>query len=148
MKHRNVSEILDGRKSFPSGSSSAAFVGMTFSTLFLASKTAGLCFSISSPVSSLRSPLIRLCLVLSPFAFSTWVAIASIEDYVCPSIPIVPLHRTDHLRSVTTRQTWWSGVLLVFFRQPPATFFTGPTHSRWTASQRRRRVAPGWVCPA
>jgi diacylglycerol diphosphate phosphatase / phosphatidate phosphatase len=84
-KHRNVNEIFDGRKSFPSGHSSTAFVGMTFTALFLAGKTAGLCFSVSSPVSFLRSRLARLCLVLSPFVFSTWVAITRIEDYVCPS---------------------------------------------------------------
>ncbi|KAI0255902.1 lipid phosphate phosphatase 1 [Lactifluus subvellereus] len=78
----DVNKILDGRKSFPSGHSSTAFVGMTFTALFLAGKTAALCFSISPPpVSFLRSRLARLCLVLSPFAFSTWIAITRIEDY-------------------------------------------------------------------
>ena len=58
---------------------------MTFTALFLAGKTAALCFSIPPPpVSFLRSRLARLCLVLSPFAFSTWIAITRIEDYVCP----------------------------------------------------------------
>ncbi|KAH9975967.1 lipid phosphate phosphatase 1 [Lactifluus volemus] len=78
----DVSDILDGRKSFPSGHSSTAFVGMTFLSLFLAGKTAGLCFAVSSsPVSFLRSRLTRLCLVLAPLFFASWVAITRIEDY-------------------------------------------------------------------
>jgi diacylglycerol diphosphate phosphatase / phosphatidate phosphatase len=104
-KHRVANKILDGRKSFPSGHSSSAFVGMTFVVLFLAGKTAGLCFSVSpSPVPFLRSRLTRLCLVLSPFAFSTWVAITRIQDNVCPSSRLSLPRWADYLRSATTRK--------------------------------------------
>ncbi|KAH9967247.1 phosphatidic acid phosphatase type 2/haloperoxidase [Russula dissimulans] len=73
--------ILDGRKSFPSGHASSASAGMIFLTLFLAGKTAALCFNITPRGSFLRSRLGRLGLVLSPLFFSTWVAITRIEDY-------------------------------------------------------------------
>ncbi|KAI0289460.1 phosphatidic acid phosphatase type 2/haloperoxidase [Russula brevipes] len=63
-------EILDGRKSFPSGHTSSAFVGMTFIT-----------FVTPSGGFFLRSRFARLCLVLSPLFFATWVAITRIEDY-------------------------------------------------------------------
>lgn len=59
---------------------------MTFTALFLAGKTAALCFRISPfPGSLLNSRLARLILVLLPLAFSTWVAITRVEDYVCLS---------------------------------------------------------------
>ena len=61
---------------------------MSFITLFLAGKTAALCFSTTPPSrgSFLRSRLARLCLVLFPLVFATWVAITRIEDYVGPSL--------------------------------------------------------------
>ncbi|KAI0272499.1 lipid phosphate phosphatase 1 [Gloeopeniophorella convolvens] len=75
-------DIRDGRRSFPSGHSSTAFTGMTFISLFLAGKTAALCFNSSPfPGSFLGSRLARLCLVLAPLTFSTWVAISRVEDY-------------------------------------------------------------------
>ena len=83
VQYRDISLIRDGRKSFPSGHSSTAFVGMTFVTLFLAGQTAALCFSITpSCTPFLRSRFARLCLVLLPLAFSAWVAITRVEDYV------------------------------------------------------------------
>jgi len=82
-QRRDIYQILDGRKSFPCGHSSTAFVGMTFISLFLAGKTAALCFnSTPSRGTLLRSRFARLCLVLLPLVFATWVAITSIEDYV------------------------------------------------------------------
>jgi len=78
----DIYQVLDGRKSFPSGHSSTAFVGMIFITLFLAGKTAALCFSITPSRGALiGSRFARLCLVLSPLAFAAWVAITRIEDY-------------------------------------------------------------------
>ncbi|KAI0305876.1 lipid phosphate phosphatase 1 [Multifurca ochricompacta] len=77
-----IHDILNGRKSFPSGHSSTAFVGMTFTALFLAGKTAALCFSVSPFSGSLLgSRFVRLCIVLAPLALSTWVAITRVEDY-------------------------------------------------------------------
>lgn len=56
---------------------------MTFVTLFLAGKTAALCFTITPPRGSfLRSRFGRLIIVLSPLVFASWVAITRIEDYV------------------------------------------------------------------
>jgi diacylglycerol diphosphate phosphatase/phosphatidate phosphatase len=63
---------------------------MTFTALFLAGKTAALCFRVSPyPGSLLNSRLARLTLVLLPLAFSTWVAVTRVEDYVCyfPACP-------------------------------------------------------------
>ncbi|KAF8269816.1 lipid phosphate phosphatase 1 [Lactarius quietus] len=78
----NIHHIIEGRRSFPSGHSSTAFVGMTFTALFLAGKTAALCFKVSPyPGSLLNSRLARLMLVLLPLAFSTWVAVTRVEDY-------------------------------------------------------------------
>ncbi|KAI0285832.1 lipid phosphate phosphatase 1 [Russula aff. rugulosa BPL654] len=78
----DIHQILDGRKSFPSGHSSTAFVGMTFITLFLAGKTAALCFNFTpSRGAFLRSRFGRLCLVLLPLVFAAWVAITRVEDY-------------------------------------------------------------------
>jgi len=78
----DVNQIFDGRKSFPSGHSSTAFVGMTFVTLFLAGQTAALCFSTTpSCISFLRSRFARLCLVLLPLVYAAWVAITRVEDY-------------------------------------------------------------------
>ncbi len=57
---------------------------MTFTALFLAGKTGALCFRISPyPGSLLDSRFARLILVFMPVAFSTWVAITRVEDYVC-----------------------------------------------------------------
>jgi hypothetical protein len=56
---------------------------MTFITLFLAGKTAALCFNFTPPRGGfLRSRFGRLCLVLLPLAFAAWVAITRVEDYV------------------------------------------------------------------
>ena len=70
---------------------------MTFVSLFLAGKTAALCFSITPSCGPLlRSRLVRLCIVLAPFVFSTWVAVTRIEDYVGRS-PDCPFQRwTDY----------------------------------------------------
>jgi diacylglycerol diphosphate phosphatase / phosphatidate phosphatase len=83
IQRSDIYQILDGRKSFPSGHSSTAFVGMTFITLFLAGKTAALCFSVTpSGGALLRSRFARLCLVLLPLVYAAWVAITRVEDYV------------------------------------------------------------------
>jgi membrane-associated phospholipid phosphatase len=75
-------EILDGRRSFPSGHSSGIFASMTFLSLFFASKTAAWCFGKSCPPSSLRaSKLARFSLTLLPLFCATWVAITRVEDY-------------------------------------------------------------------
>jgi len=56
---------------------------MSFVSLFLAGKTAALCFGVTPPCGPfLRSRIVRLCIVLLPLAFAAWVAITRIEDYV------------------------------------------------------------------
>jgi len=58
-----------------------AFVGMTFITLFLAGKTAAVCFNFTpSRGAFLRSRFGRLSLVLLPLAYAAWVGITRIED--------------------------------------------------------------------
>ena len=64
---------------------------MTFITLFLAGKTAALCFNFTpSRGAFLRSRFGRLCLVLSPLVFAAWVAITRVEDYVRRSSDCLP----------------------------------------------------------
>jgi diacylglycerol diphosphate phosphatase/phosphatidate phosphatase len=66
---------------------------MIFVSLFLAGKTAALCFSITpSSVIFLRSRLVRLGMVLMPLVFAGWVAVTRIEDYVGDS-PTYPFQR-------------------------------------------------------
>jgi len=73
--------ILDGRRSFPSGHSSTAFAGMTFLSLWLAGQTAAWCFA--APVSgraATASRLGRFTLALLPLAYAIWVAVSRLED--------------------------------------------------------------------
>jgi diacylglycerol diphosphate phosphatase/phosphatidate phosphatase len=91
IQRRDIYQILDGRKSFPSGHSSTAFVGMTFITLYLAGQTGALCFNFTpSRGAFLRSRFARLCLVLLPLVFAAWVAITRVEDYVRRSSDCFP----------------------------------------------------------
>ena len=56
---------------------------MTFITLFLASKTAALCFNFTpSRGVFFRSRFARLCLILLSLVYASWVAITRVEDYV------------------------------------------------------------------
>ncbi|KAJ7334259.1 lipid phosphate phosphatase 1 [Mycena albidolilacea] len=76
------SDVLDGRRSFPSGHSSAAFAGMTFLSFWLAGQTAAWCFHAPLPVASLRSSrLVRFCLTLFPLWWAIFVAVTRLEDY-------------------------------------------------------------------
>ncbi|KAJ6518899.1 lipid phosphate phosphatase 1 [Mycena sanguinolenta] len=75
-------DILDGRRSFPSGHSSAAFAGMTFLSFWLAGQTAAWCFQAPLPIASLRSSrLLRFCLTLLPLSWAMFVAVTRLEDY-------------------------------------------------------------------
>jgi len=77
-----LDDILDGRRSFPSGHSSTVFCGMTFLALWLAATTGAFAFSrAAQPRSFLGSRLARQCFTLSPIAFATWVAVSRLEDY-------------------------------------------------------------------
>ncbi|KAH8110785.1 lipid phosphate phosphatase 1 [Phellopilus nigrolimitatus] len=77
-------DILDGRKSFPSGHSSAAFSGMTYLFLWLSARTVAWSFGTPLPA---RNPFIfasrtgRISVTLVPLLFATWVAISRVEDY-------------------------------------------------------------------
>ncbi|KAJ7623136.1 lipid phosphate phosphatase 1 [Roridomyces roridus] len=74
--------VLDGRKSFPSGHSSAAFAGMAFLSFWLAGQTAGWCFQVPVPAASIRSSrLARLSVTLMPLCWAVYVAVTRLEDY-------------------------------------------------------------------
>ncbi|KAJ7066530.1 lipid phosphate phosphatase 1 [Mycena amicta] len=75
-------DILDGRRSFPSGHSSAVFSGMTFLAFWLAGQTAAWCFHVPLPAASLRSSrLARFCITLLPIWWAIYVGVTRIEDY-------------------------------------------------------------------
>ncbi|EIN09506.1 phosphatidic acid phosphatase [Punctularia strigosozonata HHB-11173 SS5] len=75
-------DVLDGRKSFPSGHSSTAFAGMTFLFLWIAGNTSAWSFTSRPPSSLLlRSRLLGLLISLLPIGYATWVAISRMEDY-------------------------------------------------------------------
>ncbi|TDL26664.1 lipid phosphate phosphatase 1 [Rickenella mellea] len=77
-----ASDIIDGRKSFPSEHSSTIFAGMAFLSFWLAGKTAAWCFDASlSRRGLLSTRLGRLTLTLLPLFIATWVAITRVEDY-------------------------------------------------------------------
>ncbi|KAJ6453637.1 lipid phosphate phosphatase 1 [Mycena vulgaris] len=77
-----MADVLDGRRSFPSGHSSAAFAGMTFLSFWLAGQTAAWCFQAPVPAASLRSSRLgRFSLTLLPFWWAMFVAVTRLEDY-------------------------------------------------------------------
>ncbi|KAJ7696565.1 lipid phosphate phosphatase 1 [Mycena rosella] len=77
-----AADVLDGRRSFPSGHSSAAFAGMTFLSFWLAGQTAAWCFDVPVPAASLRSSRLgRFILTLLPFWWAIFVAVTRVEDY-------------------------------------------------------------------
>ena len=82
---RILEDIVDGRKSFPSGHSSSAFSGMTFLFLWLAGSTAAWSFSTALPPRNpwiFSSRLGRMLVTMLPLVYATWVAISRVEDYV------------------------------------------------------------------
>jgi membrane-associated phospholipid phosphatase len=73
-------DILDGRRSFPSGHSSAVFAGMAFLSLWLAGQTAAWCFHAPVPAASLRSSRLgRFSLTLLPLSWAVFVAVTRLE---------------------------------------------------------------------
>jgi len=73
------SDIRDGRKSFPSGHSSVAFVGASFVFLYLVGKTG--CFAPGTVRGGfISSKAARAVLCLAPLVLSSWVAITRLED--------------------------------------------------------------------
>ncbi|KAJ7504291.1 lipid phosphate phosphatase 1 [Mycena galericulata] len=77
-----AADILDGKRSFPSGHSSAAFAGMTFLSFWLAGQTAAWCFHAPVPAASFRSSRLgRLSLTLVPLIWAAFVALTRLEDY-------------------------------------------------------------------
>ncbi|CCA71019.1 related to DPP1-diacylglycerol pyrophosphate phosphatase [Serendipita indica DSM 11827] len=78
----DTSLIRDGRRSFPSGHSSAAFAGMAFLFFYFADKTD--CFRKRpqfAPRSWRSSVLLRVSITISPLFLSTWIAVTRLEDY-------------------------------------------------------------------
>jgi len=76
----NANSILNGRRSFPSGHSSAIFASMTFISLLIAGKTAAWCYN-TRPTSFRAGRLAGFSLTLLPLFCATWVAISRLEDY-------------------------------------------------------------------
>ncbi|KAF9530465.1 lipid phosphate phosphatase 1 [Crepidotus variabilis] len=75
-------DVIDGRKSFPSGHSSTAFSGMVFLSLWIAGQTAAWCFSTPKSPGRLRSSRIALFLLtLFPLFWATHVAVTRIQDH-------------------------------------------------------------------
>jgi len=74
--------ILDGRRSFPSGHSASAFMGLGFVFLILAGQTESLRLNAPSRTRSfLSSKLLWLSISLLPLLLATWIAITRLEDY-------------------------------------------------------------------
>jgi len=81
-----AADVLDGRRSFPSGHSSTAFAGMTFFFLWISAQTAA--WTLARPLPTrksyfalLNSRSTRAVISLAPLSFATWVALSRIEDY-------------------------------------------------------------------
>lgn len=70
----DTSDIIEGRKSFPSGHSSWIFTGFVYLSLYLAGKL--MIFHQSG-----RGHSLRLLLVLTPLLVATMVAISRVRDY-------------------------------------------------------------------
>jgi len=76
----SAGDVRDGRKSFPSGHSSVAFVGAGFAFLYLVGKTG--CFARGTVRGGfLSSRAARAVLCLAPLLLSSWVAVTRLEDY-------------------------------------------------------------------
>ncbi|KAJ7642760.1 lipid phosphate phosphatase 1 [Mycena polygramma] len=76
------STISEGRLSFPSGHSSAAFAGMTFLSFWIAGQTAAWAFHAPVPAASFRSSRLgRLSLTLLPLSWALFVAVTRLQDY-------------------------------------------------------------------
>ncbi|SGZ31070.1 BQ5605_C047g12297 [Microbotryum silenes-dioicae] len=75
--------VKDGRRSFPSGHTSASFQGLFFLCLFLAGKNGAFAFQAQFPRSTiLQSRMLRLAITLSPLLLATWIAITRLEDHM------------------------------------------------------------------
>lgn len=82
---RKAADVLDGRRSFPSGHSSTAFAGMTFVFLWITAQTAA--WNLAYPLQKskfvfLNCRSLRIVLSLVPLSYATWVAVSRVEDYV------------------------------------------------------------------
>ncbi|KAJ2918630.1 hypothetical protein MD484_g1758, partial [Candolleomyces efflorescens] len=74
-------DIIDGRKSFPSGHSATAFSGMFYASLFIAGQTAAWCFSAHASPRIISSRLVRIAITAIPLTWATHVALSRMEDY-------------------------------------------------------------------
>jgi len=77
-----TNDILDGRKSFPSGHSSTAFSGMMFLSLWIAGRTAAWCFSVpKAPRNCYSSRMMVFFVTLLPLFWASHVALTRLQDY-------------------------------------------------------------------
>ncbi|TFK29688.1 lipid phosphate phosphatase 1 [Coprinopsis marcescibilis] len=74
-------DIMEGRRSFPSGHSATAFSGMFYLSLFLAGQTAAWCFHANRfPPGFLRSRMQRFVIACLPLFWAFHVALSRMED--------------------------------------------------------------------
>lgn len=73
-------DIIDGRKSFPSGHSATAWSGMFYASLFIAGQTAAWCFHSRRSPRLMSSRLLRLTFTCIPLVWAMHVALSRMED--------------------------------------------------------------------
>ncbi|KAF6761678.1 lipid phosphate phosphatase 1 [Ephemerocybe angulata] len=76
-----LKDIVDGRKSFPSGHSATAWSGMFYASLFIAGQTAAWCFYTRKSPRIVSSRLVRLVFTVIPLVWALHVALTRMEDY-------------------------------------------------------------------
>lgn len=101
-------DIMEGRRSFPSGHSSTAFAGMAFLSLFLAGLLHTWSFSQPAPARNLFSTKLgRICITLAPIAYATWVAVSRLEDYRHHKEDVIVGSLLGSLSALTAYLIYW-----------------------------------------
>ena len=104
---RKHERILDGRRSFPSGHSASAFMGLGFLFLMLAGQTGSLRLNGPSKTRSfLSSKILWLTLTLIPLVLASWIAITRLQDYVRVLTSERVYVTTENVARDTTKKMW------------------------------------------
>ena len=80
----NPRDVLEGRKSFPSGHSSMSFSGLGFAALYATAKLGVFSpydYSMSGTHPKDRATMLRIVCAWWPLALATWVAVSRWRDY-------------------------------------------------------------------